>query len=122
MVYGFSPSLLSVNFSLIVVVDFILDHSEILTVVKCPDSVTKLEFSTSARLFCLIMDVIFLQSIGGESPRAAVDPMSDVLLALNKQHFDRLCQWLNDVVAREGFPSTFVTQQQKETFCRKVVK
>ena len=63
-----------------------------------------------------------LQAIGGESPRSVVDTMADVFLALNKHQFDSLCQWMNHVVLRPGFPNERVTQQSKEQFARRILK
>ena len=62
------------------------------------------------------------KAIGGESPRAVVDTMADVLLALNKHQFDALCQWMNSVVARQGFPNPRVTNESKEMFARRILK
>ncbi len=60
--------------------------------------------------------------IGGESPRALVEHTADVILALNKKYFDSLCRWLSASLGRERFPSALVSQNQKENFCRSVLK
>lgn len=60
--------------------------------------------------------------LGGESPRALVEHTADVILALNKKYFDSLCRWLNTSLAQDNFPSSLVNLQQKENFCRFVLK
>ena len=63
-----------------------------------------------------------LSCIGGESPRALVEHTADVILALNKKYFDSLCRWTSTALNRERFPSALVSAQQKEHFCRSILK
>lgn len=64
----------------------------------------------------------FLKVIGGDSPRAVVEYMPDILMALNKKYFDNLCRWMVPFTQQEGFPSFRVNQRQKEEFMRQVLK
>ncbi|XP_064626443.1 importin-13-like isoform X2 [Lineus longissimus] len=59
-----------------------------------------------------------LRAIGGESPRAVVDHMCDVLQALNKKYSEYSRQWLADLMANEGFPTAKVSAKDKETFVK----
>lgn len=63
-----------------------------------------------------------LSCIGGESPRNLVEHLADVLLALNKKYFDSLRRWLNTSLGRDNFPSPLVNSQQKDNFCRSILK
>ena len=47
---------------------------------------------------------------------------ADVILALNKKYFDSLCRWMSASLGRERFPSALVSQNQKENFCRSILK
>lgn len=69
-----------------------------------------------------VRSVLTTLPLGGDSPRALVEHTADVILALNKKYFDSLCRWLNTVLAQENFPSTLVNHQQKENFCRFILK
>ena len=62
------------------------------------------------------------QAIGGESPRAVVDNMGDIFMALNRHQFEAVSGWLKSAVERPGFPSQRVTQQSKEQFAKKILK
>ena len=48
--------------------------------------------------------------------------MADIVVALNKHHFDELCKWLNAMVQQDGFPSARATRQEKEQFTRQLLK
>jgi len=48
--------------------------------------------------------------------------MADVFLALNKKYFDNLCRWLTYALSRDNFPSALVSDEQKKSFCRMVIK
>ena len=62
------------------------------------------------------------QAIGGESPRAVVDNMGDIFMALNRHQFEATSGWLKSAVERPGFPSQRVTQQSTEQFAKKILK
>lgn len=62
-----------------------------------------------------------LQVIGGDSPRPAVEFTADLLLAFNRHLFPQFCQWMNAVVAQNGFPKPWATKEQKEHFARQVL-
>lgn len=63
-----------------------------------------------------------LRCIGGEGPRGVMDSMSDMLLILNKKYFEKLCQWMNVFLDREGFPSSHANRAQKEHYTRLILK
>ncbi|CAG0894556.1 unnamed protein product [Darwinula stevensoni] len=63
-----------------------------------------------------------LRFIGGESPRANSDCMTDVLLALNKKFTDSLSRWLAASLSQDGFPTPRVSPQQKENFCKSILR
>ncbi|CAG9760659.1 unnamed protein product [Ceutorhynchus assimilis] len=63
-----------------------------------------------------------LLNLGSSSPRACFDPLSDIILALNKKYCDNLSRWLNTLLAQENFPSSKITAQQKETFIKIVLR
>jgi len=62
-----------------------------------------------------------LQAIGGESPRANVDPMADVFMALNRNHSAVLQSCLEAVTARDGFPTARIVRDDKQQFARKIL-
>jgi hypothetical protein len=62
-----------------------------------------------------------LRAIGGESPRANIDPMADVLMALNRYHFAVLQACLDGITARDGFPTARVVRDDKQQFARKIL-
>ena len=62
-----------------------------------------------------------LQAVGGESPRANVDPMADVLMALNRNHSAVLQSCLETVALRDGFPTSRVVRDDKQQFARKIL-
>ncbi|KAK7863775.1 hypothetical protein R5R35_009581 [Gryllus longicercus] len=63
-----------------------------------------------------------LRAIGGESSRASLEPMSEILLALNKKYCDNLYRWLNQTMQQDGFPSPRVSAAQKEHFVKMALK
>ncbi|KAL5016364.1 hypothetical protein ScPMuIL_005953 [Solemya velum] len=69
----------------------------------------------------LLIDRI-LRAVSGESPRGVMDSMADVLLAMNKYHFDHLVKWLNEAVSKEGYPTLRVSKTDKEQFVRAVLR
>ena len=62
-----------------------------------------------------------VQAIGGESPRANVEPMADVLMALNRNHSTVLQSCLEAVTLRDGFPTERIVQDDKRQFARKIL-
>ncbi|KAK2156574.1 hypothetical protein LSH36_209g00066 [Paralvinella palmiformis] len=62
-----------------------------------------------------------LRSVGGEAPRAVMDCMADLLLALNKHHFESLCKWMNHLVAEDGYPNPRVSEETKKLFARLII-
>lgn len=60
--------------------------------------------------------------IGGAAPRYAVEPMTDLLLVLNKKYCDNLARWLNNYLSQDGFPSPKITKEQKEVFIKTVLR
>ncbi|XP_069674561.1 importin-13 isoform X2 [Periplaneta americana] len=63
-----------------------------------------------------------LRCIGGESPRSAMEHLSDILLAMNKKHCDNLCRWLQQAIHQDGFPSPRASREHKEQFVKMVLK
>ncbi len=63
-----------------------------------------------------------IQAIGGESPRAVIDSMADVFLALNKHHLSLQRKLLADIAQQDGFPTPRATKQEKELFASRVIK
>ena len=59
---------------------------------------------------------------GGESPRSALEYLSDVLLALNKKHCDNLYRWLQQTIQQDGFPSPRASRENKEHFVKMVLR
>ena len=65
--------------------------------------------------------VSFVQAIGGESPRANVEPMADVLMALSRSHTAVLQTCLEAVTLRDGFPTARIVRDDKQQFARKIL-
>ncbi|XP_068084761.1 importin-13 [Anabrus simplex] len=63
-----------------------------------------------------------LRCVGGDIPRAALDPVSDIFLMLNKKHCDNLGRWMQQAMQEEGFPSQRVSPTQKEHFVKSVLR
>ncbi|CAH2001460.1 unnamed protein product [Acanthoscelides obtectus] len=61
-------------------------------------------------------------NLGTTAPRSSVDIFGDVILALNKKYCDNLSRWLNSLLAQEGFPSSRISNQQKENFIKSVLR
>lgn len=51
-----------------------------------------------------------------------MDPIIDVLLALNKRYCEDLARWLPSVLAQENFPTPRPTIQEKEQFVQSVLR
>ena len=54
--------------------------------------------------------------VGFSSYGSFVDYYVDVIFSLNKNYFDKLCQWLTSLVNTDGFPSNNVNKEQKQQF------
>nr|CAH7738201.1 unnamed protein product [Callosobruchus chinensis] len=63
-----------------------------------------------------------LMNLGTTAPRSSVDIFSDIILALNKKYCDNLSRWLNSLLAQEGFPSSRISNLQKENFIKSVLR
>ncbi|KAK6484382.1 importin-13 [Huso huso] len=63
-----------------------------------------------------------LEGIGGQSSRTLVDQFAEILFALNKHCFSYLSLWLKEVLQQPGFPSSRVTQEQKNTFTQQILR
>lgn len=60
--------------------------------------------------------------IGVETPRQCMDPIIDVLLALNKKYCEDLARWMPAVLGQENFPTSRPTVQEKEQFVQAVLR
>ncbi|KAL1494258.1 hypothetical protein ABEB36_009882 [Hypothenemus hampei] len=63
-----------------------------------------------------------LLNLGSTGPRTSVDPLSEILLALNKKYCDNLSRWLNGLLTQEDFPSSRINAQQKQMFIKTVLR
>ncbi|XP_048458058.1 importin-13 [Rhincodon typus] len=63
-----------------------------------------------------------LEAIGGQAPRSLMDHFADILFALNKHCFTYLSIWLKEVMQQQNFPSSRLTQVQKETFSQQILR
>lgn len=63
-----------------------------------------------------------LACIGGLSPRSNVDLFADILLAFNRHFITKVAQWLQHSIVKEGFPSQFVTNAQKDNFKKTIIR
>ncbi|XP_050405751.1 importin-13 [Patella vulgata] len=63
-----------------------------------------------------------LQAIGGNSPRGVIEHIADIILYLNKHHFEYLSQWLPAMMEREGYPSAQASKQDKEQFVKNILR
>lgn len=63
-----------------------------------------------------------LRCIGGETPRQCMDPLIDVLLALNKKYCEDLARWLPTILSQENFPTPRPTMTEKEQFVQAVLR
>nr|XP_006824899.1 PREDICTED: importin-13-like [Saccoglossus kowalevskii] len=64
---------------------------------------------------------IILKAIGGASPRQVMDHMADILMSLNKNTFQLLCKWLEELLSIPQFPSPIASKEDKEHFKKSVV-
>ena len=77
---------------------------------------------TTYKTVMTIQGLLNLQAVAGESPRAVVDSMADIFVALKKHHLELLAQLLNHMVHQENFPSARCTKQEKEQFTSQLLK
>ncbi|ESO93592.1 hypothetical protein LOTGIDRAFT_118981 [Lottia gigantea] len=61
-----------------------------------------------------------LQAIGGNSPRGVIEYIADVILCLNKYHFEFSHQWLSAMIEQDGYPSHFPQRKEKEQFVKTI--
>ncbi|XP_072919088.1 importin-13 isoform X2 [Hemitrygon akajei] len=63
-----------------------------------------------------------LEAIGGQAPRNLMDHFAEILFALNKHCVAYLSIWLKEVMQQQNFPSSRLTQIQKETFSQQILR
>uniref|UniRef100_A0A673FNN9 Importin-13 n=1 Tax=Sinocyclocheilus rhinocerous TaxID=307959 RepID=A0A673FNN9_9TELE len=63
-----------------------------------------------------------LEAIGGQSSRSVMDQFAEVLFCLNKHCFALLTVWLKEALRSPGFPSSRVSNEQKDTFSQQVLR
>ncbi|XP_043941377.1 importin-13 [Protopterus annectens] len=63
-----------------------------------------------------------LEGIGGQASRLLMDQFADILFVLNKHCFSYLSIWIKEVMQQQGFPSSRVTQEQKNTFAQQILR
>ncbi|XP_041133806.1 importin-13-like isoform X4 [Polyodon spathula] len=63
-----------------------------------------------------------LEGIGGQCSRTLVDQFAEILFALHKHCFSYLSLWLKEVLQQPGFPSSRITQEQKNTFTQQILR
>ncbi|XP_072366960.1 importin-13 isoform X3 [Scyliorhinus torazame] len=63
-----------------------------------------------------------LEAIGGQAPRSLMDHFAEILFALNKHCVSYLSIWLKEVMQQQNFPSSRLTQIQKETFSQQILR
>ncbi|XP_062920446.1 importin-13 isoform X2 [Mobula hypostoma] len=63
-----------------------------------------------------------LEAIGGQAPRNLMDHFAEILFALNKHCVTYLSIWLKEVMQQQNFPSSRLTQIQKETFSQQILR
>ncbi|XP_078417203.1 importin-13 isoform X3 [Cetorhinus maximus] len=63
-----------------------------------------------------------LEAIGGQAPRSLMDHFAEILFALNKHCVTYLSIWLKEVMQQQNFPSSRLTQGQKETFSQQILR
>lgn len=62
------------------------------------------------------------QAIGGQAPRNLMDHFAEILFALNKHCVTYLSVWLKEVMQQQNFPSSRLTQGQKDTFSQQILR
>lgn len=70
----------------------------------------------------LILERCFLVVGGGQSPRSAVEPMADVILALTKQNLQATSHCVSELLLRPGFPSPQLTHDHRVRYIRLLLK
>ncbi|XP_066533731.1 importin-13 [Hoplias malabaricus] len=63
-----------------------------------------------------------LEAIGGQSSRSLMDQFAEVLFSMNKHCFGLLTVWLKEALQSPGFPSSRVSDEQKDTFSQQVLR
>ncbi|GAA6103103.1 importin-13 isoform X1 [Tachysurus ichikawai] len=63
-----------------------------------------------------------LEAIGGQSSRSLMDQFAEVLFSMNKHCFSLLTVWLKEALQSPGFPSSRVSDEQKDTFSQQVLR
>uniref|UniRef100_A0AAY5EJ33 Importin-13 n=1 Tax=Electrophorus electricus TaxID=8005 RepID=A0AAY5EJ33_ELEEL len=63
-----------------------------------------------------------LEAIGGQSSRSLMDQFAEVLFCMNKHCFGLLTVWLKEALQSPGFPSSRVSNEQKDTFSQQVLR
>uniref|UniRef100_UPI00398F6BCC importin-13 isoform X3 n=1 Tax=Pristiophorus japonicus TaxID=55135 RepID=UPI00398F6BCC len=63
-----------------------------------------------------------LEAIGGQAPRSLMDHFAEILFALNKHCVTYLSIWLKEVMQQQNFPSSRLTQVQKDTFSQQILR
>lgn len=62
-----------------------------------------------------------LVCIGAITPRTQVDVFADILLSLNKKYPSEFIVWMK-MLQQTNFPTSLVTQNDKEMFAKAVIK
>ncbi|CAO3600466.1 unnamed protein product [Absidia cylindrospora] len=62
-----------------------------------------------------------LAGIGGRVPRSFSKPLVDVLYKMTGRYLEQSRHWLQMLLAHDGFPSTLVTKDDKDTFMNGVL-
>ncbi|MBN3314942.1 IPO13 protein, partial [Atractosteus spatula] len=63
-----------------------------------------------------------LEAVGGQASRSLMDQFAEVLFALNKHCFNCLALWLKEALQPQGFPSSRVSTEQKDTFSQQILR
>nr|XP_015211479.1 PREDICTED: importin-13 [Lepisosteus oculatus] len=63
-----------------------------------------------------------LEAVGGQASRSLMDQFAEVLFALNKHCFNCLALWLKEALQAQGFPSSRVSTEQKDTFSQQILR
>ncbi|ORX49416.1 hypothetical protein DM01DRAFT_1104649 [Hesseltinella vesiculosa] len=62
-----------------------------------------------------------LMGVGGGVPRSFSKPLVDVLYKLTTHYLQQSRQWLQVLLAQEGFPSALVNQTDKDIFIKGIL-